>query len=68
MEILNKGQYQVTEIERDQQLDNLKKEIAHLIVEMAVNSKDLRPIPLSQIIKAMDECKIKISDQHTAKK
>lgn len=35
---------------------------------MVVNSKDLRPIPLSQIIKAMDECKIKINDQQNTKK
>ena len=39
-----------------------------MIVEMVVNSKDLRPIPLSQIIKAMDECKIKINDQQNTKK
>jgi len=46
----------------------MKKEIAHLIVEMVVNAKDLRPIPLSQILKAMEDCKIKINVDKSTKK
>jgi len=68
MEILNKGLYQVSEVEREKQLEDMKKEIAHLIVEMVVNAKDLRPIPLSQILKAMDDCKIKINVDKSTKK
>ena len=68
MEILNKGLYQVSEAEREAQLENLKKEIAHMIVEMVVNTNDLRAIPLSQIVKAMDECKIKINVEKNTKK
>ena len=49
-------------------IDNLRKEIAHLIVEMSVNSTDLRPFPLNTILKAMSECKVRISDKYKAKK
>ena len=40
VEILNKGEYQVSEIERENQLDNLKNEIANIICKMCVNQED----------------------------
>ena len=67
MEILNKGEYQISDLEREQLIDNMKKEVAHLIVEMSVNSNDLRPFPLNAILKAMTECKIKVSEKRKAK-
>jgi ribosome maturation protein Sdo1 len=68
MEILNKGEYQVSDLERDAVLENLRKEIAHLIVSMCVNSKDLSCFPLSIILKAMSECKVKLNEKQPAKK
>jgi ribosome maturation protein Sdo1 len=37
MEILNKGEYQVSDLEREALLENMKKEVAHLIVGMSVD-------------------------------
>ena len=68
MEILNKGEYQLSDLERDQLIDNLKKEVAHLIVEMSVNANDLRAFPLNTILKATTECKIRINEKQKANK
>ena len=68
MEILNKGDFQVSDLEREGQLDNLRKEVAHIIVDMCVNSKNLRPFPINQILQAMSQCKVKINERDSAKK
>lgn len=49
-------------------LDNLRKEIAHRIVEISVNATDLRAFPLSTILQAMTECKVRINAKQEAKK
>ena len=49
-------------------MENLKKEIAHIIVDMTVNSTDMSSWPLSQIMKAMGECNVKLNEKHQAKK
>jgi len=63
MEILNKGEFQVSDLEREGQLENLRKEVAHIIVAMCVNSKDLTSYPLSIILKAMSEKKVKLNEK-----
>lgn len=68
LEILNKGEYQLSDLEREQMLDNLRKEIAHRIVEISVNATDLRAFPLSTILQAMTECKVRINARQEAKK
>ena len=68
MEILNKGEFQVSDLEREAGLENVRKEVAHIIVGMCVNSKDQSNFPLSIILKAMSECKVKLSDTKSAKK
>jgi ribosome maturation protein SDO1 len=68
MEILNKGEYQVSDIERETSLENLRKEVAHVIVGMCVNPEDLSSYPLSIILKAMNQCKVKLSEKQPAKK
>lgn len=68
MEILNKGEYQVSDLEREAQIENIRKEIAHYLVEICVNSKDNTSFPLSIIVKAMNECKAKIDHKKPAKK
>ena len=60
-EILNKGEFQVSDHERELQLENLRKEVGNLIVNMSVNTNDLTPWPISQIMKAMQECKVKLN-------
>ena len=40
MEILNKGEFQISDKERDDQLDNLKLDIANIIAKMSVNTAD----------------------------
>lgn len=40
MEILNKGEFQVSDKEREGQLENLRLDIANIIVKMSVNTKD----------------------------
>ncbi len=37
MEILNKGEYQVSDLEREALLENMKKDVAHIIVGMSVD-------------------------------
>ena len=63
MEILNKGEYQVSDGERELMLENLKKEVAHQIVEQAVNSETLSKWPISIILKAMSEKNIKLNER-----
>ena len=68
MEILNKGEFQVSDLEREACLENVRKEVAHIIVGMCVSSKDGGNFPLSIILKAMSECKVKLSETKSAKK
>ena len=53
IEILNKGECQVSEVERENQLENLKLEIANIITNMCVNAEDGNQFPVSIIQKAM---------------
>lgn len=50
------------------QLENIRKEVAHIIVSMCVSSKDGVSFPLSIILKAMGECKVKLDLNKQAKK
>ena len=67
MEILNKGEFQISDKERDDQLDNLKLDIANIIAKMSVNTADGNQFPVSIIIKAMNECKCKVNTSKSAK-
>jgi ribosome maturation protein SDO1 len=40
VEILNKGEFQLSDKERDTQLENLRLDIANIIVKMAINAND----------------------------
>lgn len=62
IEILNKGEFQVSDKEREGQLENLTLDIANIIAKMAVNSKDGNQFPVSIILKAMIEanCKVQV--------
>ena len=68
IEILNKGELQVSELERDEHLDSLKKEIANIISQKCVNTNDNKQFPVSIIMKAMNEANVKINPKDSAKK
>ena len=67
-EILNKGELQVSDLEREDHLENLKKDVANIIVRMCVNSKDGNQFPVSIILKAMAEAGCKLIPTQSAKK
>ena len=50
----------MSDLEREAQLENIRKEVAHVIVGMCVSSKDGVSFPLSIILIAMSECKVKL--------
>lgn len=68
MEILNKGEFQVSELEREAILDSLRKEVANHIVEMCVHSQNGSPFPVEIILKVMGEAKVKVNDKKSAKR
>ena len=55
VEILNKGEFQVSEQERQMQVDALFRDIASRVADMCVDPKTQRPYPLSTIERAMRE-------------
>jgi ribosome maturation protein SDO1 len=67
MEILNKGDFQLGELEREEQFESLKLEIANLIVKMCVNSETGGQFPVSIIQKAMVEANCKLNPNKAAK-
>lgn len=68
LEILNKGELQVSELERGDHLESLKKDIANIIVSKCVNSKDGKQFPVSIILKAMNEANCNINPTQNSKK
>jgi ribosome maturation protein SDO1 len=67
-QILKDGEIQVSEKERDQSLDFLKKDIATWVCKMTINNKTTHPFPLSTILQAMDEIHFKIIQKDSSKK
>jgi ribosome maturation protein SDO1 len=68
LEILNKGEIQVSELEREDQLESLRKDIANIIVSKCINSKDGTQFPVSIILKAMNEANCNINPTQNSKK
>lgn len=62
IEILNKGEFQMSETERDDKLEKVKLDIANIISKECVNSEDGNAFPVSIIMRAMKElnCKFDI--------
>jgi ribosome maturation protein SDO1 len=55
VDILNKGEFQVSEQERQMQVDALFRDVATRVSDMCVNPETQRPYPLSTIERAMRE-------------
>ena len=55
VEILNRGEFQVSEQERQMQVDALFRDVASRVTDMCVNPDTQRPYPLSTVERAMRE-------------
>ena len=65
-QILNKGEVQVGEKERDHDLTSLRKEIATLVAEKCVDPSN-HPYPVGMIEKAMAEAGFSVKQNKNAK-
>ena len=61
IEILNKGDMHVSDLEREDQHQNLRKDITNIISSKCINTKDNNQFPVSIILKAMTEVNVKIN-------
>lgn len=66
-QILEKGEVQVGEKERDHDLTSLRKEIATLVAEKCVDPGTQRPYPVGMIEKAMAEAGVSVKTGKNAK-
>ena len=66
-EILQKGELQVSDKERQAQREALFKDVATTVSEKCVNPETKRPYPVSIIEKAMKECHIAVKPNRNAK-
>ncbi|CAJ0956574.1 unnamed protein product, partial [Mesorhabditis belari] len=66
--ILDKGELQVSDKERQATNDNAMKEVAQLIADMVVNPETKRPIPPAVINKALSDIHFSLKPNHSAKK
>ncbi|XP_317609.4 ribosome maturation protein SBDS [Anopheles gambiae] len=66
-EILAKGELQVSEKERQDQLDSMFKEIATTVADKCVNPETKRPYPVSIIEKSMKDIHYSIKPHRNAK-
>ncbi|KCV71509.1 hypothetical protein H696_02453 [Fonticula alba] len=57
LEILEKGEFQVAERERQQHSENLSREVAQMVSDMCINPETNRPYPVTMIQKAMTSAK-----------
>eukprot|EP00053_Salpingoeca_punica_P005646 m.55708 g.55708 ORF g.55708 m.55708 type:complete len:252 (-) comp13336_c0_seq4:723-1478(-) len=68
LEILRKGEQQVSKEERDSQLDQTFKEVATIISDKCINPDTKRPYTISQIERAMHDIHISIQPSKSTKK
>lgn len=66
--ILEKGELQVSELERESEFESLKLKIANIASTMCVNKETSVPFPVPIILKAMDDLKFSVKEGHNAKK
>ena len=67
LEILNKGELQVSEKERSHQLESTFKDIATIIADKCVNPDSKRPYPVGMIEKAMRQVHVSVKPNRTSK-
>lgn len=67
LEILEKGELQVSDKERHQQLDNMFKEIATIVSDKCVNPETKRPYTVTMIEQAMKDVHYSVNPTKNAK-
>ncbi|KAJ9075805.1 hypothetical protein DSO57_1032143 [Entomophthora muscae] len=67
LEILKKGELQVGEKERANQMETLSKDIATLVADMCVNPGTKRPYTVTMIEKAISDLHYNVSPSRSAK-
>ncbi|XP_076363126.1 SBDS ribosome maturation factor [Tachypleus tridentatus] len=66
-EILAKGELQVSEKERQTQLESMFKDIATIVSDKCINPKTKRPYPVSMIEKSMKEVHFSVKPSKSTK-
>lgn len=66
--ILEKGDIQISEKERNFNYQNTKNDIANIIVEKTFNTENGLPFPHSMILQVLDDIKINFRDDQDTKK
>jgi ribosome maturation protein SDO1 len=66
--ILEKGEIQVSEKERQLSIQNMKNDIANIIVEKTFNTQNGLPFPQNIILKVLDDINFCFNEKEDAKK
>ena len=66
--ILEKGELQISEKERNLNFQNTKNDIANIIVEKTYNTENGLPFPHSMILQVLDDIKIVIREDQDTKR
>jgi len=64
---LNKGELQISEKERQTQLESASKDVATIVSEKCVNSETKRPFPISIIEKSMKQIHFSVNPGENTK-
>lgn len=67
IEILDKGELQISEKERSTQLESAAKDVATIISEKCINSETKRPFPVSMIEKSMKQIHFSVNPKRNTK-
>lgn len=67
MEILDKGELQISEKERQNQLESASKDVATIVSEKCINSETKRPFPVSIIEKSMKQIHFSVNTKKNTK-
>jgi len=66
-EILNKGELQISEKERQNQLESSLRDVATIVSEKCINSETKRPFPVSMIEKSMKQIHFSVNPKKNTK-
>lgn len=66
--ILDKGEIQVSEKERNLNIQNVKNDVANIIVEKTYNTETGLPFPINMILQVLDDINFQLKEDRDAKK
>jgi len=67
LQVLEKGEIQLSGEERKKALDELFKDVAQIIVEKCVNAETKEALTITAVERAMRECHVSVDMNHSAK-